>query len=114
MQARDSTNLSWCFRRGQAKASESANEKLQTISERRENRLMDESSKERLWPALAKDDDGLQDEIMALLSTRAVGNPYSEDGKFAASIASFPPGLRAMAATHWLYLRLTMDSTPGH
>jgi hypothetical protein len=75
---------------------------------------MDESSQKDVWPALAKDDAGLQDEIMELLSTRAVGSPYSEDGKFAASIASFPPGLRAMAATHWLDLSLTMDSITWH
>ena len=66
------------------------------------------------WPALEKDDAGLKQEIEQLLTSRAVGDPYSDDGSFAASIARLPPGLRAMAATHWLDISLTLDSITWH
>ncbi len=69
---------------------------------------------EARWPALEKDDEGLQKEIEELLTTRALGNPYSDDGVFAAAAAQLPPGLRAMAATHWLDISLTMDSITWH
>ncbi|HWA94908.1 MAG TPA: hypothetical protein VG844_09930 [Terracidiphilus sp.] len=65
-------------------------------------------------PALQKDDDGLLEEIFALLKVRAVGDPYGEDGSFAATLATIPPGLRAMAATHWLDISLTLDSITWH
>lgn len=45
-------------------------------------------------------------ELEELLTARAVGDPYSQDGSFAANIAQLPPGLRAMAATHWLMIPL--------
>lgn len=51
---------------------------------------------------------------MELLKARVVGNPYATDGRFAASIALLPPGLRAMAATHWLDISLTLDSITWH
>lgn len=35
-------------------------------------------------PALQKDDSGLLSDIQAILAVRAVGDPYSEDGSFAA------------------------------
>ncbi len=66
------------------------------------------------WPALEKDDAGLMKELEDLLTSRAVGDPYSDDGRFAANIARLPPGLRAMAATHWLDLSLTLDSITWH
>jgi hypothetical protein len=53
-------------------------------------------------------------EIEAILDVRAIGDPYSEDGSFAATLASLPPGLRAMAATHWLDVSLTLDSITWH
>lgn len=66
------------------------------------------------WQALEKDDTGLKQEIEQLLASRAVGDPYSDDGSFAAGIARLPPGLRAMAATHWLDISLTLDSITWH
>lgn len=75
---------------------------------------MAESSKNEKWPALKKDDAGLKKEIEALLTTHVTADPYSEDGLFAASIAKLPKGLRAMAATHWLDISLTLDSMTWH
>ena len=75
---------------------------------------MDETFNHRTWPALEKDDAGLLKELMELLQARAVGNPYATDGTFAASIALLPPGLRAMAATHWLDISITLDSITWH
>lgn len=75
---------------------------------------MDEAFEDQDWPALAKDDAGLLKDIRERLTARAVGNPYSTDGSFAASIALLPPGLRAMAATHWLDISLTLDSITWH
>jgi hypothetical protein len=66
------------------------------------------------WPALEKDDAGLKKDLEQLLTSRAVGDPYSNDGSFAANIARLPPGLRAMAATHWLDISLTLDSITWH
>lgn len=74
---------------------------------------MDETNEHR-WPALQKDDEGLQEELLALLSERVEGDPYSEDGSFSASLRKLPVGLRAMAATHWLDISLTMDSITWH
>jgi hypothetical protein len=75
---------------------------------------MDEAFDARDFPALQKDDAGLMSEIEALLTARAVGDPYSADGSFAASLTALPPGLRAMAATHWLDISLTLDSITWH
>jgi hypothetical protein len=66
------------------------------------------------WPVLAHDDAGLKSELEKLLTARAVGDPYATDGIFAANIALLPPGLRAMAATHWLDISLTLDSLTWH
>jgi hypothetical protein len=66
------------------------------------------------WQALEKDDAGLKTELEQLLTSRTVGDPYSKDGSFAANIARLPPGLRAMAATHWLDISLTLDSITWH
>jgi hypothetical protein len=68
----------------------------------------------RNWPSLEKDDDALLKELHELLTSRAVGDPYGDDGGFAANIASLPPGLKAMAATHWLDVSLTLDSITWH
>jgi hypothetical protein len=66
------------------------------------------------WPVLKKDDAALKKELEELLVAGAVGNPYTTDGSFAANIALLPPGLRAMAATHWLDISLTLDSITWH
>jgi hypothetical protein len=75
---------------------------------------MDETFNHQFWPALEKDDAGLEDEIRELLKTRVVGNPYASDPSFATNVALLPPGLRAMAATHWLDISLTLDSITWH
>jgi len=53
---------------------------------------------------LALTDEELLKEILSVLSksVSSVADPYSEDGSYAAAIASLPTGLRAMAATHHL------------
>ncbi len=53
-------------------------------------------------------------ELEQLLITRVAGDPYGDEGSFAANIASLPQGLRAMAATHWLDVSLTLDSITWH
>jgi hypothetical protein len=75
---------------------------------------VDDTSNDRIWPALQQDDAGLQKEIEKLLTSRVEGDPYAQDGKLAANIALLPPGLRAMAATHWLDVSLTLDSITWH
>lgn len=75
---------------------------------------MDETSSHQHWPGLEKDDAGLLQEIHNLLTARVSGNPYGMDSNFAASIAPLPAGLRAMAATHWLDISLTLDSITWH
>ena len=75
---------------------------------------MDEIIGHQHWPVLKKDDDALMKELEELLVARALGNPYTTDGSFAANIALLPPGLRAMAATHWLDISLTLDSITWH
>jgi hypothetical protein len=66
------------------------------------------------WPALEKDDAGLKEELEQLLTSRVLGDPYSDDGSFASTIARLPPGLGATAATHWLDTSLTLDSITWH
>ncbi len=75
---------------------------------------MDETFDHQHWPALEKDDAGLMKELFQLLTARAPGNQYATDGRFAATIAALPPGLRAMAATHFLDISLTIDSMTWH
>jgi hypothetical protein len=75
---------------------------------------VDETLNHQHWPALQKDDNGLKSELMKLLTDRTSGNQYAADGIFAANIALLPPGLRAMAATHWLDVSLTLDSLAWH
>jgi hypothetical protein len=69
---------------------------------------------QRLWQALEKDDEGLIKDLFQLLTARVSGNPYSDEGSFAHNISSLPPGLKAMAATHWLDISLTLDSITWH
>jgi hypothetical protein len=80
----------------------------------RYTRPVDETSNHQHWPLLQKDDAGLKSELMKLLTVRTSGNPYSADGIFAANISLLPAGLRAMAATHWLDISLTLDSLTWH
>lgn len=75
---------------------------------------MNETFDAQHYPALLKDDAGLMSEIEAILAAQVVGDPYSEDGSFAATLSSLPSGLRAMAATHWLDVSLTLDSITWH
>ena len=75
---------------------------------------MGEISQQQRWPVLQKDDEGLMRELRKLLTARAVGTPYGTDSTLAANIAQLPPGLRAMAATHWLDISLTLDSITWH
>ncbi len=80
----------------------------------RYTRSVNETFNYQRWPVLQKDDSGLQSELMKELTARTSGNPYAADGIFAANIALLPPGLRAMAATHWLDISLTLDSLTWH
>ena len=63
---------------------------------------------------MLKDDKALLKELHAMLTARVKGNPYSSDGSFAKSLSPLPPGLRAMGATHWLDISLTLDSITWH
>ncbi|HTF65745.1 MAG TPA: hypothetical protein VK638_23955 [Edaphobacter sp.] len=69
---------------------------------------------EEQWPALRKDDAELLKELQTLLTGRVEGDPYSDDGSFARNLVNLPPGLRAMTATHWLDVSLTLDSITWH
>jgi hypothetical protein len=75
---------------------------------------MDEDLGHQQWAVLREDDEGVLKEIQKILTARVVGNPYETDGSFAANIAALPVGLRAMAATHWLDVSLTLDSITWH
>ncbi len=59
-------------------------------------------------------DDELLEQIFALLSNRVHANAYGDESEFASSIGFLPVGLRAMAATHWLDVSLTLDSLGWH
>lgn len=67
-------------------------------------------------PIVALSDEELLKQIFAALSNSvsAVADPYSDDGSYAAAIATLPIGLRAMAATHHLDISLTMDDIGWH
>jgi hypothetical protein len=73
-----------------------------------------ESLPDQRYPALTKSDDELLKEIFAILSRRTQGSPYGDDSEFASVIRLLPSGLRAMAATHWLDISLTLDSIGWH
>ncbi|WP_263417106.1 hypothetical protein [Terriglobus albidus] len=66
------------------------------------------------WPELQQDDRELLKTLMKVLSARVSGDPYSRDGSYSALLAELPPGLRAMEATHWLDISLTLDSVTWH
>jgi hypothetical protein len=66
------------------------------------------------YPALAKSDEELLQEIFTILSSKVNGNPYGDDSEFASAIRLLPLGLRAMAATHWLDISLTLDNIGWH
>jgi hypothetical protein len=75
-----------------------------------------ETEQRTRYPMLALTDEELLKEILSVLSksVSSVADPYSEDGSYAAAIASLPTGLRAMAATHHLDISLTMDDIGWH
>lgn len=71
---------------------------------------------DRPHPALTMSDDDLLDEIFLRLTLTPAtdGDPYSDDGEYAAGIKSLPVGLRAMAATKYLNVSLTFDDIGWH
>lgn len=73
---------------------------------------VEESSRD--WPQLKLSDRELQKELQRILTARAVGDPYQPNGEFAANLRTLPRGLRAMGATHWLDISLTLDSITWH
>jgi hypothetical protein len=75
---------------------------------------VDDTFNAQHWPVLQKDDASLMKELEKFLTARTSENPYAADGVFAANIALLPAGLRAMAATHWLDISLTLDSLTWH
>lgn len=75
---------------------------------------MDDQAKLDRWPVLRLDDAALEKELRKLLTGLTTGNAYSDDGTFAESLSPLPPGLRAMGATHWLDISLTLDSITWH
>jgi len=66
------------------------------------------------YAVLQQDDEKVLEALQAILTERIAGDPYSPDGSFAHQLASLPLGLRAMAATHWLDISLTLDSITWH
>jgi len=73
-----------------------------------------EDPRTQQWPALEKDDAGLKKKLEDLLTASIHGSPYVPDSTFARDLAALPRGLRAMAATHWLDISLTLDSITWH
>jgi hypothetical protein len=63
---------------------------------------------------LALSDDDLLNEIFSTLNESVSANPYSKDGSSATAITRLPSGLRAMAATHYLDISLTIDDIGWH
>lgn len=59
-------------------------------------------------------DNELLDKLLGILTDKVKANPYSAEPDLANEIQSLPVGLRAMAATHWLDLSLTIDSMTWH
>lgn len=54
------------------------------------------------------------EKIMETLTGLVKADPYGSDGKFATQIRRLDKGLRAMAATHWLDVSLTLDGLHWH
>ena len=75
-----------------------------------------EAEQRRQYPVLTLGDEELLDQIFSALSksVSSLADPYSDDGSYAAAIATLPTGLRAMAATHHLDVSLTMDDIGWH
>ncbi|HKW19065.1 MAG TPA: hypothetical protein VJO35_16275 [Terriglobales bacterium] len=75
-----------------------------------------EIERQEQYPMLVLSDEELLKQIFATLSksVSSVADPYSDDGSYAAAIATLPTGLRAMAATHHLDISLTMDDIGWH
>ena len=75
-----------------------------------------ETERQKRYPMLTLTDEKLLEEIFSVLSksVSTIADPYSEDGSYAAAVASLPTGLRAMAATHHLDISLTMDDIGWH
>lgn len=66
------------------------------------------------YPALAKSDADLLEEIFRLLTEHVKANAYGDDSAYADAISRLPKGLRAMAATHHLDISLTLDDIGWH
>ena len=75
-----------------------------------------ESDNQHRYPALSLSDKELLEEILSKLSSSisALADPYSDDGSYAAAIRRMPMGLRAMAATHYLDISLSLDDIGWH
>jgi hypothetical protein len=60
-------------------------------------------------------DEQILQRIFATLSAAGLkASPYSWDGDYAKQVRQLPPGLRAMAATHYLDVSLTLDDLAWH
>jgi hypothetical protein len=66
------------------------------------------------FPILRESDEEVFKAISAILTRVAPGDAYSSDGSFARTIATLAPGLRAMAATYYLDISLTLDDIGWH
>jgi hypothetical protein len=68
------------------------------------------------YPALALGDEKLLEKILSVLGkcVSSAADPNSDNGSYAAAMASLPAGLRAMAATHHLDISLAMDDIGWH
>ena len=58
--------------------------------------------------------DLLLEKLHAAIGCRVDADPYGSDGSFARQVRELPRGLRAMAATHFLDLSLTLDDLGWH
>jgi len=69
---------------------------------------------ERTDGVLPEEDQVLLQRLFEMLSTRVSVDPYAWDGAYATQIRQMPAGLRAMAATHYLDVSLTLDDIGWH
>ena len=60
------------------------------------------------------EDEKLLQRIFDELKSRITADPYGKDGEYARQLSGLPRGLKAMAATHWLDVSLTMDDIGWH
>jgi hypothetical protein len=63
---------------------------------------------------LPEEDQALLQRLFDMLSARVGADPYGWDGAYAMQIRQLPVGLRAMAATHYLDVSLTLDDIGWH